>query len=99
AWDEDRDWPRPGTLRALRHEFRYRLARLHPRRPRPRQLPARCWAVRCDGRGEHIDDRDEGYTFHCESRAGAEETLAAYEFTCLGDLVFCPEDAPADIGE
>jgi hypothetical protein len=96
AWDEDRDWTFDDRLRVWWREFQYRLTRLRPGAPRPRQLAARCWLIQCDGCEQHIDDWDEGYTAHCESRTAAEETLAAYEFVCLDDLVFCPEDAPTD---
>lgn len=95
AWDEDRDWAFPGRLRAWLREFRWRLSRCRPGAPRPRQMAACCWLIRCDGCEEHVDEQDEGYIAHCTSRQDAEETMAAWEWVYAGDLVFCPEDAPA----
>jgi hypothetical protein len=64
---------------------------------KPRQLEDRCWLVQCDGECEmHIDEEGECYISHCGSRQIAEEVVAAYKWACVGDLVFCPEDAPAD---
>jgi hypothetical protein len=98
AWDEDREHVRGLVSAALEkawwREFRFRLSRLRPGAPRPRQTPARCWLIRCDGCEEHIDEQDEGYIAHCDSRRDAEETMAACEWAYRGDLVFCPEDAP-----
>jgi hypothetical protein len=96
AWDEDRDWTFDDRLRVWWRELCWRLSRWRPGAPRPRQLAAACWLIQCDGCEQHIDDWDEAYIAHCKSRTEAEETLAAYEFVCAGDLVFCPEDAPAD---
>lgn len=97
AWDYDQDWAFPGRIGAWWREFRFRLTRLQPGAPRPRQLAARCWAVQCDGECEVVlDTEDEGWVFHHRSRADAERTMAAYEWAYVGDLVFCAEDAPED---
>lgn len=62
---------------------------------KPRLLDARCWVVRCDGDCEqHIDEEDEGFISHCESRTLAEEVMAAYQWAYHGDLVFCETDRP-----
>ena len=65
---------------------------------RPVQLNAPCWAVQCDGECETVlDEEDEGYIFHHDSRADAERTAVGYHFALGGDgRVFCEEDAPAD---
>ena len=99
AWDLDRDWAFPGRIRAKLREFRFRLSRLRPGAPRPRQSDTRCWAVQCDGDcGYVIDEEDEGYTVHHKSRTEAEETIADYEWVYSADgcLVFCADDAPED---
>lgn len=58
-------------------------------------LDYRCWLVQCDGEcGEHVDEADEGFISHCESRQVAEEIMAAYRWSYRGDLVFCETDAP-----
>lgn len=59
------------------------------------QLDAACWLIKCDGDcGEHIDEADEGFISHCETRQVAEEIMAAYRWSYRGDLVFCEDDAP-----
>jgi hypothetical protein len=65
---------------------------------KPVQLPAGCWAVQCDGEcGTVLDEEDEGYVFHHDSRTKAEQTAAGYDWAFDGDgRVFCEEDAPAD---
>lgn len=61
----------------------------------PKQLDDRCWLIRCDGDcDEHIDEAEEGFISHCESRQLAEEMMAAYRWAYHGDLVFCETDAP-----
>jgi len=95
AWDEDRDWTFDDQLRVRWREFRFRLSRLRPGAPRPRQVPGRCWIVQCDGECEIVlDDEDEGCVFHHGTRAAAERTMANYDFVYAGDLVFCEDDAP-----
>lgn len=97
AWDEDRDWTFDDQLRVRWREFLYRLSRLRPGAPRPRQSGVRCWVVQCDGECEvTLDTEDEGYVFHHASFAKAESTARAYEWRHVGDLVFCETDAPAD---
>jgi hypothetical protein len=98
TWDEDRDWIFDDRLRVWWREFRWLLSRCRPGRPKPRRLGTPCWLVRCDGCEEHIDEQDEGYIAHCTSRRDAEETMAAWEWSYRGDLVFCPEDAPEGAG-
>lgn len=62
---------------------------------KPRELESGCWLIQCDGEcEEHVDELDEGYISHCESRQVAEEMMAAYRWSYRGDLVFCEEDAP-----
>ena len=53
--------------------------------------------VQCDGECETVlDEEDEGYIFHHDSRAEAEQTAAGYHWASDGDgRVFCEEDAPA----
>ena len=65
---------------------------------KPVQLDAPCWAVQCDGECETVlDEEDEGYIFHHDSRADAERTAVGYHFAFGSDgRVFCEEDAPAD---
>ena len=60
------------------------------------QLADPCWAVQCDGECETVlDEEDEGYIFHHDSRADAERTAAGYHFASDDDgRVFCEEDAP-----
>lgn len=94
AWDEGRDWTFDDRLRGWWREVQFRLGRLRPRAPRPRQRPARCWLIQCDGCDEHIDEEDEGYIAHCDSRLDAEETMATWRWAYVGDLVFCETDAP-----
>jgi len=103
AWDEDREWTRGLVATALEREWwreaRFRLSRLRPGAPRPREIGTRCWAVQCDGDcGYVIDEEDEGYTVHHKSRTEAEETIADYEWVYSADgcLVFCADDAPED---
>ena len=92
---DDADWW------AWRKPFRSRLTALHqlwarcrPGRPKPRQIPAPCWVIQCNGCDQLIDEEDEGYIAHCDSRRDAEDTMAAWEWAYHGDLVFCPADAP-----
>ena len=63
---------------------------------KPVQLDGPCWAVQCDGECETIlDEEDEGYIFHRDSRADAERTAAGYHFAADDSgRVFCGEDAP-----
>jgi hypothetical protein len=99
SWDEDRDWCFDDRLRVRWREFLYRLSRLRPAAPRPRQSPARCWAVQCDGEcGYVLDDEDEGHTFHHDTAAEARKTVASYEWVYSPDgrFVFCEDDAPED---
>ena len=65
---------------------------------RPVQLEAPCWAVQCDGECETVlDEEDEGYIFHHDSRADAAQTAAGYDWAFDADgRVFCEEDAPGD---
>lgn len=96
AWDEDH-W-RPVPLWTWWRTLRYRLSRLRPGAPRPRQETGRCWIVQCDECETVIDEDDEGYVVHHGTRAEAEETVAEWEWVYSADgcLVFCPEDAPED---
>jgi hypothetical protein len=62
-----------------------------------RQEEDRCWVIQCDGDCEqHIDEEDECYISHCETRAAAEETMAAWRWSYLADseLVYCETDRP-----
>ncbi len=63
---------------------------------KPVQLGSPCWLVQCDGECETVlDEEDEGYIFHHDSRADAERTAAGYHFASDDDgRVFCEEDAP-----
>jgi hypothetical protein len=63
-----------------------------------RQLDAPCWVVQCDGECEVVlDTEDEGYVYHHETRAEAEQTVSSYDWAFSSDgRVFCEEDAPAD---
>ena len=67
-----------------------------------RQLDAPCWLVQCDGDCEQvIDEYDEGYVYHHESRAEAEKTVRIWEWTLVpgtlgGELAYCHEDRPED---
>lgn len=66
---------------------------------KPVQLDAPCWLVRCDGDCEQaIDEEDECYIVHCESRVAAEELAATWKWVYSSDgrMVFCESDAPAD---
>lgn len=66
---------------------------------RPVLLGAPCWLVRCDGDCEQvIDEEDEGYVIHHESRVAAEGTVASWRwaYSADGRSVFCPDDRPAD---
>ena len=64
---------------------------------KPVQMESPCWVVQCDGQCETvIDEEDECYAFHHESRAEAEETVAAWRWRVAADLVYCGEDAPDD---
>ena len=67
---------------------------------KPVQLEAPCWAVQCDGECETVlDEEDEGYIFHHDSRADAERTAAGYHFASDDHgRVFCEEDAPKSAG-
>lgn len=99
AWDDDRDWRFDDQLRVRWRELRFRLSRLRPGASRPRQAPAHCWVVQCDGDCEQvIDEEEEGYTVHHESRQAAGETVRAWKwaYSADGRMVFCEEDAPAD---
>lgn len=99
AWDED-DWTPDAWWTKRLPGFRFRLSRLRPGAPRPRQSGTRCWAVQCDGEcGYVIDEEDEGYTVHHSSLTEAHETVVAeYEwaYSADGRLVFCADDAPDD---
>jgi len=58
---------------------------------------ARCWVIECDGQGGlFLDEEDEGWIYHCKSRAEAEETMRACKWVQAGDLVYCAGDAPED---
>lgn len=63
---------------------------------RPVQLAAPCWLVQCDGECEMVlDEEDEGYVFHHDSRAEAEKTMTPYHWAFGADgRVFCEADAP-----
>lgn len=64
-----------------------------------RQLAAPCWLIRCDGECDQlIDEEDECYIVHCESRQAAGELARAWKWAYSGDgrLIFCKADAPAD---
>ena len=65
---------------------------------KPAHLAAPCWVVQCDGECEVVlDTEDEGYTFHHDTRAEAEQTAAGYRWAFSEDgRVFCEEDAPKD---
>lgn len=101
TWDEDRNDHLGLTGVALERpwwrEFRFRLSRLRPGAPRPRELPA-CWVVQCDGDCEQVIDEEECWTVHHGSRREAEETVASWQWTYSGDgrSVFCPDDQPED---
>ncbi len=65
------------------------------------QTDGPCWLVRCDGDCEQaIDEEDECYIVHCESRQAAEDLAATWKwaYSADGRLVFCESDAP-DGGE
>jgi hypothetical protein len=103
AWDEDRERVRGLAATVLeegwRREFRWLLSRLRPGAPRPRQMPARCWVVQCDGECEMVlDEEDECCVYHHRSAAEAASTVASCEwvYSADGRLVFCEEDAPED---
>jgi hypothetical protein len=103
AWDEDRAGALGLVATALERpwwrEVCWQLSRLRPGAPRPRQMPAGCWVVQCDGECEYVlDDEDEGCTFHHGSAAEARKTVASYEwvYSADGRFVFCEECAPAD---
>lgn len=66
---------------------------------KPAQLGDRCWVVQCDGECKQvIDEEDECWTIHHDSRHGAEDTVASWRwaYSADGRSVFCPEDRPGD---
>ena len=99
AWDFDRDWAFDDQLRVRWREFRFRLSRLRPGAPRPRQHDDRCWVVQDDGDcGQVIDEEDEGYIVHCDSRRAAEDLARSWEwaYSADGRSVYCPCCSPED---
>lgn len=103
AWDEDREHARGLVATALEkawwREFRFRLSRWRPGTPSPRKAAARCWLVQCDGGCEQaIDEEDEGYVVHCDSRRDAEDLARSWEWVYSPDArsVFCTGCAPED---
>src|ERR1700677_743260 len=59
----------------------------------PLLLESCCWVIECDGEcGQLIDEEDEGYIHHCESRAEAEDSMRAWKWGYVGELVFCVSD-------
>ena len=83
------------AIRELRDENPDTTASVH-------QLDAPCWVVECDGGCETaLDEEGECWTFHCPSRAMAEQLAADFEWVIKPDpdsavtvLAYCPEDAP-----
>jgi hypothetical protein len=66
-----------------------------------RQLGTACWVIQCDGECEqHIDEEDECYISHCESRQEAQQVMTAWRWTvATGEItgdeyVFCEGDRP-----
>jgi hypothetical protein len=102
AWDTDREHARGLVATALERawwrEFCWRLSRLRPCAPKPRQA-GRCWVAQCDGECEMVlDEEDECCVFHHGSAAEAAKTVASYGwvYSADGRFVFCEEDAPED---
>ena len=98
AWDEDREH-RIGLIataleRAWWREFRFRLSRLRPDAPRPRELPARCRVADCDTCGDELINEDEGWTVHASSLPDLYQSLDAYDWRICPDEAYCPDDAP-----
>jgi hypothetical protein len=82
AWDTDREHARGLVATALERawwrEFCWRLSRLRPGAPKPRQA-GRCWVAACDGECEMVlDEEDECCVFHHGSAAEAGKTVASY---------------------
>ena len=61
--------------------------------PEARKLDGRCWVVQSDGECEQVlDEEDEGWVFHHDSREDAERTAASWGWTYSADgrSVYCP---------
>jgi hypothetical protein len=64
-----------------------------------RLLESPCWVIRCDGECDAlIDEYDEGYIVHSETRAAAELLMRNCGWAYLGDtdVVCCEPDRPED---
>jgi hypothetical protein len=98
AWDENREHTRGLVAAALEktwwRELRYRMSRLRPRAPEPRQAPGRCWVADCGTCGDVLANDDEGWFVHAPSLTDLHQSLDAYDWRLCPDEAYCPDDAP-----